>query len=158
MTIMTTSSISPAERLATRFEELRTRYGFKILDAESFAVYTNMPGTSLIMFAEDPAKVPETWDLTIILPELVDASVAVRALRVGLLPPEAARPLAARYGLRLWPALLAVRGGAYLGAIEGLKDWHDYARLLPELLAAEPSRPPSIGIPVHNANASIACH
>lgn len=158
MTIIAASSVSPAERLATRFEELQSRYGFKILDAESFVAYTNMPGTSLIMFAEDPAKVPETWDLAIILPELVDASVAVRTLRIGMLAPEAARPLAARYGLRLWPALLAVRGGAYLGAIEGLKDWGDYVRLIPELLSAEPSRPPSIGIPVHNANASSVCH
>ena len=158
MTLLNTPRTSPAERLAKRFALLRERYGFAVLDAGSFAAYADMPGTSLIMFAEDPAKVPETWDLTIVLPELVGASVALGALRVGILPPELAHPLAARYGLRVWPALVALRNGAYLGAIEGLKDWGVYSRLIPELLAAEPSRPPGIGIPVMNANAGTACH
>ena len=158
MTLLTTLATSPAERLAARFAVLRERHRFALLDAGEFSAYADMPGTSLIMFAEDLAKVPETWDLTIILPELVGESVAMGTLRVGVLPPAAAHPLAARYGLRVWPALVAFRNGGYLGAIEGLKDWSAYARLIPELLAAEPSRPPSIGIPVHNADAAAHCH
>ena len=158
MTLLTTPRASSAEKLAARFAQLRDRHGFTVLDADGFAAYADLPGTSLIMFAEDPAKVPETLDLTVVLPELVASSVALRTLRVGVLPPEVAHPLAARFGLRVWPALVALRDGAYLGAIEGLKDWSVYSRLIPELLAAEPSRPPGIGIPVHNANASAACH
>ena len=74
------------------------------------------------------------------------------------MPPAAARSLAPRYGIRTWPALLALRDGQYLGTIEGLKDWSADVRLLPELLAATPSRPPSIGIPVMNADAVSHCH
>ena len=156
MTFATSPSTPPAQRLAARLAELQERHGFTVLDAESFTAFAGMPGTTLIMFAEDPAKVPETWDLTVILPEMVGASMALGTLRVGVLPPEAARPLAARYGIRLWPALLALRDGDYLGTIEGLKDWPVYSRLIPELLAAAPSRPPGIGIPLHTAGA--ACH
>lgn len=150
-------SLSPSiERLNERLDMLHARHGYSLLDTESFADYTKAPGMALILFAEDPAKVPETWDITVILPEAV-ARMNVE-VRVGVLGPVAARSLAARYGIRIWPALLALRDGEFLGTVEGLKDWGSYIRLLPELLAAEPSRPPGIGIPVLNANASPACH
>lgn len=158
MSLASSPSASPAQRLATRLLDLQDRHGFTVLDGASFPAFAGMPGTTLIMFAEDPAKVPETWDLTIILPEMVAASIALGTLRVGVLPPEAARPLAARYGIRLWPALLALRDGDYLGTIEGLKDWPAYCRLIPELLAAPAARPPGIGIPLRDANATTACH
>ena len=144
------------ERLTQRLDILQARHGYALLDGDSFAAYVAAPGACLILFAEDPAKVPETWDLTVILPEAV-ARLDV-PVRVGMLEPAAARTLAARYGIRLWPALLALRDGGYLGTVEGLKDWGAYARLLPELLAAEPSRPPGIGIPVNNTGAIASCH
>jgi len=144
------------ERLAERFGILQVRYGYSLLDAESLAAFADAPGTALLLFAEDPAKVPETWDLTIILPEALKSAGV--ELRVGLLEPVVARSVAARYGIRFWPALLALRDGDYLGTIEGLKDWGSYVQQLPELLAAPASRPPGIGIPVTNANAATHCH
>lgn len=143
-------------RLAERLAILEARYGFVRLDAERFPTFIAEPGHALILFTEDPAKVPETWDMTVILPEIVTR--LPQPPRVGVLGPEAARALAARYGIRIWPALLALRDGAFLGTIEGLKDWSVYGRLVPEMLAAPPSRPPGIGIPVHNANATATCH
>lgn len=144
------------DRLNDRFGVLQARYGYHLLDGESFDAFAAAPGAALILFADDPAKVPETWDLTIILPE---ALLRMEAdVRVGMLPPAAARSLASRYGIRIWPALLGLRDGEYLGTVEGLKDWSSYVRLLPELLSAPPSRPPSIGIPVTNANAATHCH
>jgi hydrogenase-1 operon protein HyaE len=144
------------ERLNDRFGVLQASYGYHLLDAESYEDFAKGPGNTLILFADDPAKVPETWDLTIILPEALLRMEG--EVRVGLLPPAVARSLAARYGIRIWPALLALRDGEYLGTVEGLKDWSSYVRLLPELLSAQPSRPPSIGIPVANANAATHCH
>lgn len=149
-------SLSPSiERLNERLANLHARHGYSLLNLDSYAAFASAPGNALILFTEDPAKVPETWDLTVILPEAV-----VRTnvdLRVGVLAPADARSLAARYGIRIWPALLCLRDGEYLGTIEGLKDWGAYVRLLPELLAATPSRPPGIGIPVLNAD-TAHCH
>ncbi len=146
-------------RLAERFAVLRDQYGYTPLDAAGFDAFIAAPGACVVMFADDPQKVPETWDLTIILPEALKGMEA--APRVGLLPPEAAKPLAARYGITLWPSLLVLRDGAYLGAIEGLKDWNVYSSRIPELLAAAASRPPSIGIPVRTVGTGgnpSACH
>lgn len=145
------------DRLAGRYAFLASRHAYRPLDAESWAGFVGAPGAAVVLFADDPAKVPETWDLTIILPEAMRHVAG--EVRVGLLVPEAARKLAARYGIRFWPALLALRDGEYLGCIEGLKDWSTYARELPALLAAAPSRPPGIGIPLAAAGAcATACH
>jgi hydrogenase-1 operon protein HyaE len=154
------SELKPApdrsDRLNERFSILRDRYGYSVLDRVAFDDFIAQPGACLVLFAEDPQKIPETWDLTIILPEGIK-TVAV-PLRIGLLPPADARTLAVRYGIRIWPALLGLRDGAYLGVIEGLKDWGVYAQQIPELLAAEPARPPSIGIAVQTAGTASACH
>ena len=144
------------DRLQERFGILQARYGYQLLDAESYGEFAKAPGNTLILFADDPAKVPETWDLTIILPEAVKA---MSGLRVGLLAPDAARRLAPRYGITLWPALLVLRDGEFLGAIEGLKDWAVYRERIPALLAGPASRPPGIGIPVRTVGmASGTCH
>lgn len=143
-------------RLGEHFQRLSAQHGCTELDGESFEEFVRQPGESLILFAEDPQKVPETWDIAVILPELMKG--LVRTPRVGLLAPEVARALAPRYGIRLWPALLAMRNGAYLGAIEGLKDWNVYAGQLPQLLAGPEGRPPSIGIPVQTVGATASCH
>jgi hypothetical protein len=47
-----------------------------------------------------------------------------------------------------------LRGGAYVGAIEGLRDWSEYLAETEALLAAMPSRPP---IPLHVAGGPPAC-
>lgn len=146
------------DRLRQRVAALHDRHGFRILDAEAFGDFAAQPGITLALFTEDPAKVPETWDLTVILPDLVaNLLPGVDGCRVGILAPAAARPLAARYGIRYWPALLVLRDGEYLGTVEGLQDWAVYRRRLPEILAAGPSRPPSIGIAVASASATT-CH
>jgi hydrogenase-1 operon protein HyaE len=143
------------ERISERLQILEARYGFQRLEAGDLDAFLEQPGEAVVLFAEDVAKVPETWDLTIILPELV-AGLGGR-LRVGMLGPEAARQRAGRFGITIWPALLLTRDGGFLGAIEGLKDWSVYASLLQKILAAGVSRPPGIGIPVHNAHAAT-CH
>ena len=144
------------QRLAERFDVLKNLHGHALLDEAGFDAFAAASGPRIVFFAEDPAKVPETWDLTIILPEAVKA---MSGLRVGLLAPDAARRLAPRYGITLWPALLVLRDGEFLGAIEGLKDWAVYRARLAALLDAPATRPPGIGIPVRTLGTSTGtCH
>lgn len=144
------------DRLAEQFGRLADRHGYTLLDGAGFDDFFRQEGETLVLFADDPQRVPETWDLVVILPELVKSLRC--KLRVGLLAPELARALAPRYGIRLWPALLGLRRGAYLGVIEGMKDWSVYAAQLPQLLAAPASRAPGIGIPVQAVGAGARCH
>jgi hydrogenase-1 operon protein HyaE len=128
------------------------------LDPDAYDAWAGRPGHALVFFSEDPVTYRETLDLAVIVPELARAFAG--RFRAALLLPDAARTISARYGFRRWPAIVLLRDGAYVGAIDGLRDWSDYTDELARLLDAEPTRPPSIGIAVTTAGAGHApgCH
>jgi hydrogenase-1 operon protein HyaE len=129
-----------------------------VLDPDAFDAWAARPGHALVFFSEDPVQYRETLDVAVITPEL--AKAFPDRFRCALLLPDAARAIAVRYGFRRWPALVLLRDGGYVGAIDGLRDWSDYVDELQRLLEAPPSRPPSIGIAVKSLGAgdAPACH
>jgi hydrogenase-1 operon protein HyaE len=126
--------------------QLLSRHGFTDLRAENFTAFVAQHGHALLLFTEDPIRYKETLDLAVIVPELVRAFPG--RFRVGVLLPEAAREFHVKYGFRRWPAFVVLKDGAYVGAIDGLRNWDEYIDEVAGLLAAEPTRPPSVGIAV----------
>jgi hydrogenase-1 operon protein HyaE len=127
------------------------------LDADNFAEWTQAPGHALLVFTEDPERYRETPDLAVIVPEV--AAAFPGRFRVGVLLPTPARALSVQYGFRRWPALVLLRDGKYVGAIDGLRNWDEYLSEVARLLEAEPTRPPSIGIAVASGNDTGShCH
>ncbi|HEX9180721.1 MAG TPA: hydrogenase-1 expression HyaE [Burkholderiales bacterium] len=124
--------------------------------AETFEGFIAQPGNTLLFFAEEPAKYREALDLAVILPELAQAFSG--RFRAGLLMPETARALQPRYGFNKWPALVMLRGGEYVGAVAGLRDWSNYVSEIGALLEAPASRPPSVGIAVKHSGGDAHCH
>jgi len=148
----------PAAALHPLLSRLVTETGAAVLDPESFEAWASQTGAAMLVFAEDPERYKETLDLAVIVPEL-HARYGGR-FRIALLPPEASRALAPRYGFARWPAFVMLRDGRYVGAVDGIRDWDVYLDELDRLLAAEPTRPPTVGIPVMAAGqaASPSCH
>lgn len=127
------------------------------LEANDFDAWAARPGHALVVFSEDPVLYRETLDLAVIVPELAQAFAG--RFRVGLLLQAPARALAPRYGFRRWPALVMLKDGKYVGAIDGLRDWRDYLDEVARLLDAEPTRPPAVGIAVKSAGGDAPhCH
>jgi hydrogenase-1 operon protein HyaE len=127
-------------------EQMFSRHGCTEVRADDIDVFLARPGHALLAFTEDPMRFKETLDLAVIVPQLQRAFPGRFA--VGVLLPEAARKLQPRYGFNRWPALVMLRDGQYVGAIDGLRNWDDYLQTLQALLDASPSRPPTVGIPV----------
>lgn len=125
-------------------------HGYAQLQTDDIDAFVGQPGHALLLFLEDPMRIKETLDLAVIAPELVRAFPGT--FRVGVLLPEAARLAQARYGFHRWPALVVLRDGRYVGAIDGLREWDVYLDQLKALLAAAPTRPPTIGIAVRAAD------
>jgi hydrogenase-1 operon protein HyaE len=96
----------------------------------------------------------EALDLAVIVPELARAFPG--RFTVGVLLPEAARQFQVRYGFNRWPALVMLKDGRYVGAVDGLRDWEPYIEQLTALLTAAPTRPPSVGIPVRGPDAAAS--
>lgn len=148
--IVASDAATPAT-LHPLIAQLFWKCGYAEINAENIAEFAQEPGHALLAFTEDPLRVRETLDLAVIVPQLVAAFPA--AFRVGVLLPEAARQLQSRYGVRRWPALVVLRDGAYVGAIEGLRSWEEYRREMARLLEAGPARPPTVGVSVKSAGA-----
>jgi len=145
----------PLHPLLTR---LSNDFGFRTLDAADADTLAADSGNVLLVFTEDPERYRETLDLAVIVPEL--AREFSGRFAVVVLLPESARAIAPRYGFRRWPAVVLLRDGAYVGAIDGVRDWSEYRLELARLLEAPASRPPAIGIAIKAAGQTdeSACH
>ena len=158
MNLSIDAAAPPAAALHPLFSRLVQETGAAVLDASTFEAWAEQPGAAMLVFVEDPERIKESLDLAVIVPEL--AASRPGRFRVALLPPVAARALARRFGFAHWPAFVMLRDGRYLGAVDGIRDWDVYLGELDRLLAAAPSRPPSIGIPVTVAGSAEtpSCH
>ncbi len=119
---------------------LFARHGYDEVSAQGLAAFIERPGHALLVFLEDPVRVKESLDLAVIVPEILRAFPG--RFTVGVLLPEAARAVQPQFGFRRWPALVVLRDGRYVGAIDGLRGWDEYGAEVARLLAAAPSRPP----------------
>jgi hydrogenase-1 operon protein HyaE len=146
---------APATGLHPLLEQLVSRHGFTAVDADSIDDFIHAAGHAMLIFTEDPVRYKETLDLAVIAPEVARAFAG--QFRVGVLYPDAARKVAPRFGFARWPALVMLRDGAYVGAIDGLRNWDEYLQETQQLLTAEPTRPPSVGIAVKSSGVPASC-
>lgn len=121
--------------------------------ADAFERFAAEPGNRVALLTDDPVRVPETWDVAVILPEVLKE---LPDLHAAALSPEISKSLAGRYGISRWPALVFFRDGGFVGVLEGMRDWSVYRVEVPAMMARPISRPPGIGIPV--SAVSSTCH
>ena len=127
-------------------EQMFSRHGCSRVDADGIEAFLARPGHALLVFTEDPMRFKETLDLAVIVPQLQQAFPG--RFTTGVLLPEAARQVQRRYGFNRWPALVMLKDGRYVGVIDGLRNWDEYLEQMQALLGADPSRAPTVGIPV----------
>lgn len=128
---------------------------YPLVDADNLDAFLAQPGDSVLFCAGDALQHPEVPDVAVVLPELL-ASLPTGRLRPAVVSRGLEAAMQARYGFNRWPCLVFLRDGEYVGIIPGMQDWSVYQQRIEELMAATPSRPPSIGIAV-STNASH-CH
>ena len=138
---------------APLIDALVERHGLPFLNEAGLDTFVADGAHSLLFLAGDPVKYPEALDVAVILPELL--KVFAGRFQAAVIAPEAEQALQTRFGFSRWPALVLLRGDAYLGAITRVRNWDEYLVELSRLLDSEPSRPPGVGIPV-NAEAQQA--
>jgi hydrogenase-1 operon protein HyaE len=149
----------PSSAMSNNFsgllDNLVIKHGIPDLDQIGFQAFMEEPGDGVVLLTEEPDTAAESWDMAVIFPELL-AAIGTN-LRAAVLRPENARALQTRFGLGRLPALLFLRDGAYVGAIEGLRDWAEFVTECAAMLQKPVSRTPSIGIAVSVASPS-SCH
>lgn len=128
------------------------------VDTQTVADWTAKGGDRVVLLAGDPVRFPEGQDVAAVLPELMKAFPG--RFSIAVVPRAEEDAVARKYGSQRWPALLFFRDGQYVTAIAGMQDWDVYISGVDAALKMPTSRPPTIGIPVVNANAgaSSSCH
>ncbi|GGB78720.1 hydrogenase expression/formation protein HupG [Marinobacterium zhoushanense] len=135
-------------------EQLTSRYGYPRLEHESVDAFIEAQPFSVLFFAGNPSRFPESLDVAVILPELLKQFPQLSA---ALVDPESEHRLQGRYNFNAWPTLVFLKQGRYLGALSRVHNWDEYRREIERILVTEPQRNPGIGIPVVANNASTPC-
>ncbi|MBE9397372.1 hydrogenase-1 expression HyaE [Pontibacterium sp. N1Y112] len=119
--------------------------GYPRLDQNSFDDFIKSAPFSVLFFTEEPKRFPESNDVAVILPELVKN---FPQLTPAVISTDAEKALQGRYNFTVWPALVFLKEGRYLGTITKVQNWDVYMAEIGSILALEPRRDPGIGIPV----------
>jgi hydrogenase-1 operon protein HyaE len=129
------------EQRATDFrgllERLEREAGLARVAAAELAARAAVTPTLAALFTGDPTQSPESWDVCVVLPELLRRCPGVSAC---VLDPAESALAAPSYGVDRLPALVVLRGGDYVGVIEGMRDWQPFVTDL-RLLSVAPPRP-----------------
>lgn len=128
------------------YKNLIGEHGFEVCDKDNIQKFVDQPGLTMVLFIEDPNRMKETMDALVIAPEL--AKVCRLIQRKAVVGPPNARKVAILYGFKRWPALVFLRDGKYLGAVDGLRIWSELIQETDRIINSEPTYPPSIGIPI----------
>ena len=129
-------------------DQLSAHHGYPLIEADTLDSLLRRETTLVLFLTEDPKRYPESNDVAVILPELVNAFPG------GFEPVVVARGLEAqlkdRYDIAVWPCLVFLRNGRFLGKISKVRDWSEYMQRIPEILAGQTGHNPGVGIPVVN--------
>lgn len=121
-------------------QALAEKHGFASVTEKTLDDAVASHQLAMLTICGDPKNVSESLDLAIVAPEIV------KAFRGAVTPlvatPEAGRHFQMRFGFSLFPALIFLRHGEYLGAITRIRDWSDYMAEIPAILQRPVSPPP----------------
>jgi hydrogenase-1 operon protein HyaE len=132
-------------RLLTLFARQVQLHGHQAPGVAQLDAFVAAPGPAVLFFTDDPRRAPECWDVAVVLPDLLAAHAP--GVRVALLDPATSKAVAPRFGASIWPSLVFLRDSDYLGVIERMRDWPEYAALIPRILSRAPGAVPDPRFP-----------
>jgi hydrogenase-1 operon protein HyaE len=87
----------------------------------------------VLFFRGDEARWPESADLAVVLPQLINAFPG--RLTAAVVAADAERDLMRRFGVTVCPSLALARPGRTLGVIPKIQDWASYIARIGAMLA-----------------------
>lgn len=127
-------------------DRLSEEVGYPLLGEENYETFIQEHETVVLFFTENPSRFPESLDVAVVLPELAKAFEG--QFTPAVIDTSYEKQLQKKFDFKVWPALVFLRNGKYLGTLTRILDWADYMEEIPKILDATPSRNPGLGIPV----------
>jgi len=133
-------------------ERLLGEFGLPEVGLDGVDGFLSAPGDAVLFFTEDPKQYPESADVAVILPELMQALPG--RFRAAVVGRAAERALQKRFGFARWPALVFVRDGELVGAITGMHEWGEFVQKAGTLLDSPTRREAAAAEARDNARAA----
>ena len=127
-------------------EQMIDRHDYPVITHDTVDEFLQRGTTQVLFFTEDPKRYPESNDVAVVLPELERAFAG--HFKPAVVGRDAEVDLKDRYDIKLWPTLVFLRDGRFLGKISKVRDWSDYMERIPNILNSEPRHNPGLGIPL----------
>jgi hydrogenase-1 operon protein HyaE len=125
---MTTLRPSTAPTLE-RLREQLLGHGHTEVTLETLDDVATRAGMLVMLPLDNPAQRAEFFDLAVVLPEILrqfGPDTGSDTFHAAFACPPHSLAIAKRFGVLRHPALIFLREGRYVGAVEGLRDWADY--------------------------------
>lgn len=126
-------------------QNVMARHGYGTIGTADHDAVTAELDFACLFFPGDAARLAESDDVAIVLPELEKTFEGVFTPLV--VERDSERKLQQKYRFNAFPALVFLRRGEYLGSVTRVLDWADYVREVSAILLSEPSPPPPFEIP-----------
>ncbi|WP_374384239.1 hydrogenase-1 expression HyaE [Dongia sp.] len=137
-------------------DALGARHGFTAVDERSLDDVAGPLDMAMLVICGNPQVTGEALDLAVVAPELLKAfGDRVTGL---VATPQAERHFQMRFGFSLFPALIFLRNGQYLGTLTRMRDWPEYMVEIPEILQRQASPPPQFELARGCGNLQAAPH
>jgi len=127
-------------------QALVEEHHYELLNESNIDDFLGSHDEVVVFFTENPQRFPESNDVAVVLPQLINQFDG--RLSAAVVSGEAEQSIQSRYGFTTWPALVLLRRGEYLGVITGMQDWPVFVREVEALLAGSPVKPPAFSVPV----------
>jgi hydrogenase-1 operon protein HyaE len=127
-------------------QALVDKYHYVLLTQDNVDDFLQANEDVVLLFTNNPKQFPESNDVAVVLPELMQLFPC--RLTPAVVDESAEVALQQRYAFSKWPALVFLRRGDYLGVITGMQNWSDFKIEIERILATTPGEASSLVMPV----------
>ncbi|MDR3494883.1 MAG: hydrogenase accessory protein [Ancalomicrobiaceae bacterium] len=137
-------------------DRLTSVHGLPLVDETTVDVFLaasdGESAHAILFFTGDPTERTDSFDVAVVLPELV--AVFAGRYRAAVIARSAEKALMPRFQVMVLPSLAVTRGGTIVGVLPRIRDWSEYveklaAWLAPDTPALRPAGRPKVEI-THN--------
>ncbi len=121
-------------------QQLIDEHHYPLLKGGEVTDFLEQHRYSVLFFCNDAKLFPESLDVAVILPELINAFQG--NIVPAIITRDDEMKIQRNYGFTTWPSLVFFKDGQYLGVISKVQNWDEYINQIQKLMQQEPVLPP----------------
>jgi len=130
-------------------DRLTNEFNYPTVTTETITEFLNENEFSVLFFTEDAKQFPETLDVAVVLPELMQIFPQIKP---AIIAREDEEHLKSQFNFYAWPALVFMRKTEHLETITKIQDWGVYLEKIKQILTTPSASPDGMSIPITTIN------